>query len=48
MSKITLRYFKDDCMGCHGCEVACSTVCGTGCIFWGDTRALTERILAGR
>ena len=25
---------------------ACSTVCGTGCIFWGDTKQMTNRILA--
>ena len=32
----------------NGQAPACSTVCGTGCIFWGDTGQLTERILADR
>ncbi len=30
MKKLTLRYFKDDCMGCHGCEVACKQEHGLG------------------
>jgi anaerobic dimethyl sulfoxide reductase subunit B (iron-sulfur subunit) len=30
MAKTTLRYFKDDCMGCHGCEVACKQEHGLG------------------
>ena len=30
MGKLTLRYFKDDCMGCHGCEVACKQEHGIG------------------
>jgi len=30
----------------NGEAPACSTVCGTGCIFWGDTKQMTTRILA--
>ncbi len=27
---------------------ACSQVCGTQCIFWGDTKALSERVVSMR
>ena len=27
---------------------ACSQACGTQCIFWGDTKALSERVVAER
>ena len=27
---------------------ACSEVCATRCIFWGDTKALSERMAAGK
>ena len=30
MSKYTLLFFKKDCMGCHGCEVACKQEHGLG------------------
>ncbi|UCF94200.1 MAG: 4Fe-4S binding protein [Desulfobacterales bacterium] len=31
----------------HNQAPACSSVCPTGCIFWGSTRKLAERVVAG-
>ena len=30
MGKMSLVFFKDDCMGCHACEVACKQEHGLG------------------
>ena len=30
MSKVSLMFFKKDCMGCHACEVACKQEHGLG------------------
>ena len=30
MAKISLMFFKKDCMGCHACEVACKQEHGLG------------------
>jgi len=32
----------------QGQAPACVSVCATGCIFWGDTRQLSERLAAQR
>jgi len=30
MEKVSLMFFKEDCMGCHACEVACKQEHGLG------------------
>ena len=32
----------------NGKQPACSEVCATGCIFWGDTKELSEKLIAAR
>ncbi len=32
----------------RGEQPACSSVCATRCIFWGDTRRLSEKLIAAR